>query len=379
MNHQQYELVKKLMTIPRFCGLLQSDGHFTVTYDKQKVQNPKIILTQSSKSLEWLYGIKDWLASLGVKSVLPKIETLHKKIHMKRSINLTIDRVNCRKLLFLIEKAEKTSGTFLLFDEKRISYLLVNESIFIKQKNRKTLTKYQAMLLVDIKCSGLTKNRGFQKISEKELIKRLGFPKINTKNCACLLLQTIKEEAKNAGEKTIQNLLKNPTKINAELAEFLSGVFDGDGSFYIALLTILSQEKTKLPGRSTFRIVPSLTLTTHREKNQYLFKIWDAVFGGRSAFTTITVNAQGQGRRLVIQNINRLKQYVIPFFEKNPPCIQKNQTRFKIFCNVLKKLPLDYKNKQQIIEMVCEIYKTDLYQREKTLEEYLKIVELYYN
>lgn len=39
----------------RFCGLLQSDGHFTVTYGKEKVQNPKIILTQTNKRLPALW------------------------------------------------------------------------------------------------------------------------------------------------------------------------------------------------------------------------------------------------------------------------------------------------------------------------------------
>jgi hypothetical protein len=156
LDDEEYKFAKRLMTIPRFCGLLQSDGHFTVTYDKEKVQHPKIILTQMHQRITWLYGIQDWLEGLGVNSVLPTHKTLFQNRLSGRSINLTIDRVNCRNLLSLIEETERDKKTLLLFDNKRVNYLLLKESIRVKQSsNQKSLTKTQVALLVDIKESGL--------------------------------------------------------------------------------------------------------------------------------------------------------------------------------------------------------------------------------
>jgi hypothetical protein len=124
LDDEEYRLAKQLMTISRFCGLLQSDGHFTVTYDKEKVQNPKIILTQTNQRITWLYGIQDWLEGLSVKSVLPTHSTLLQNILSGRSINFTIDRVNCRKLLSLIEETEKAKKTpyYLIIKEFTIYF-----------------------------------------------------------------------------------------------------------------------------------------------------------------------------------------------------------------------------------------------------------------
>lgn len=123
LQKAEYKLTILLMSIPWFCGLLQTDGHFTVTYDKEKGQNPKIILTQNNKRSARLEGIQTRLHRLGISSTLPTSETLIKKQSRGQSINLTIDRAQCRKLLSLIEKTEKNNRTHLLFDIKLVIYL----------------------------------------------------------------------------------------------------------------------------------------------------------------------------------------------------------------------------------------------------------------
>ena len=280
LNNQEYKLANKLMNIPRFCGLLQSDGHFTVTYDKGKVQNPKIILTQTNERIYWLYGIQDWLESLEIYSILPKPKTIIQHKHCKRSINLVIDRVNCRNLLFLIEKTEKIKKTPLLFDNKRVSYFLLKESIKIKQSsNQKSLTQNQAVMLVDIKHSGLKLGQGPKGLSRDQLIDRLGFSKLQTKGYADFLIEDIRQKVKLSSTETLKILLNDFKQINTALAEFITGVFDGDGSFSVGLFVHISKDGKKLDKRRTFEIVPSINITTQTEKDAYLFKIINAAFG----------------------------------------------------------------------------------------------------
>lgn len=155
-------------------------------------------------------------------------------------------------------------------------------------------------------------------------------------------------------------------------------VFDGDGSIRVGLFTHLSKDEKKLDKRHSFEIVPSINLTAQIQENDYLFKIINAAFGKKS-ITIVNVNRRGKGKRLVIKNTKNLREYVVPFFSAYPPSLQKNQIRFQTFCTTLQKLPLDYKNKKRIIEMINKIYNTDLYERDKSLETFLKIIELDYN
>ena len=380
LDDEEYKLAKQLMTIPRFCGLLQSDGHFTVTYDKAKVQNPKIILTQTNKRITWLYGIQDWLKGLSVKSVLPTPQTLLKNILSERSINLTIDRVSCRKLLSLIEETEITKKTLLLFDSKRVNYLLLKESIKIKQcSKQKSLTKNQAAMLVDIKESGLKLGQGPKGLLREQLIERLGFPELQTKGYANFLIKKTKQKVEASGAEILKTLLDDPRQITPALAEFIAGVFDGDGSISVGLFTHLSKDGTKLSKRNTFEIVPSINVTAQIEEKENLFNIINAAFGKKESIIIVNVNTGGKGRRLVIKNIKILKEYVVPFFVIYEPSIKKNRIRFKTFCKIVQELPLDYKKKERIIEMIREIYNTDLYERDKSLEDFLKIVEINYN
>ncbi len=113
-------------------------------------------------------------------------------------------------------------------------------------------------------------------------------------------------------------------------------------------------------------------------KFDYLFKIINAAFGKKS-ITIVNVNIRGKGKRLVIKNTKSLREYVVPFFTTYPPSLKKNQIRFEIFCTTLERLPLDYKNEKKMITMVREIYAKDLYKRDKSLEDFLKIVKLDYN
>lgn len=224
LDDEDYKLAKQLMRIPRFCGLLQSDSHFTVTYDKEKVQNPKRILTQTNKRIQWLYGIQDWLSSLGVNSVLPTHQTFLKNQLHGRSINLTIDRLNCRKFLNLLEKTEKIKKTTLLFDKKRIHYLFVKESVNIKQRShRKSLTEDQAAKLIDLKESGLKLGQNPKGLLRDRLSERLGFPKLETKNFAHDFIQETIQKVSLVGAVTFKAVLDNPRQINTALAEYIAG------------------------------------------------------------------------------------------------------------------------------------------------------------
>jgi LAGLIDADG endonuclease len=234
-------------------------------------------------------------------------------------------------------------------------------------------------MLVDIKESGLKLGQGPKGLSRDLLIERLGFPEIQTKGCAHFLIQETKQKVEAVGAEVLKTVLDNPRQINPALAESIAGVFDGDGSMLVNLFTHLSKDGKKLGKRHTFEIVPAITITAQIEEKGHLFKIINAVFGKKESLTIVNVNTGGKGIRLVIKNVKVLKEYVVPFFATYQPSIQKNRIRLKAFCTVLQKLPLDYQNKKRMMEIVREIYDTDLYERDKSFEHFLKIVELDYN
>jgi hypothetical protein len=301
----------------------------------------------------------------------------------QRSINLTIDRRNCRRLISLIEEEEMSKKTPLLFDNKRVNYLLLKESIRIKQSsNQKHLTEDQAATLVDIKESGLKQGEGPKGLTRNELIERLGFPKLETKDRADYLIQEIYKKVETCGAEALKTLLEDPKQINPALGEFIAGIFDGDGSFTVGLFTHLTKDGRKLANRHTFEIVPSINVTTQREDKAHLLNIINAALGKGKQIQLETVNQKGKGIRLVIKSVKVLKEYGVPFFEKDQLSCQKNRIRFQTFCTVLKELPLNYRNKElkeRVIEIVRDIYDKDLYERDKPLYVFLGIVELDYN
>lgn len=381
-----YKLVTQLMSIPRLCGILQSDGHFNINYDREKVQNARIIITQTGKRIPWLYGLQDYLLTKDIKVTIPPPKTIKEKVIKGESINITIERVNCRVFLELIKETEEIFKTPLLFDKKRVSYLLLCESVKIKQDcKHNPLTEQQAAMLVDIKESGikLGNSNGPRGLSRDQLIDRLGFPGVKTEGQAKFLIEDTERKVHACGVEVLNRLsiLSNPTLINPALADFIAGVFDGDGSYAVGLFTHLTQDGKKLPKRHTFEIVPFIKVTTYREKDLMLFKIIYAAFGKKPHITEEKTNNkenQGNSVKLEIKNAKFLKEYVVPFFKEYPPSLNKNEIRFNTFCEVLSKLPLDYRDKKGNLEIIRFIYETDLYERNKTLEEYLKIVELDY-
>ena len=405
-DNEEYKLARTLMTIPRFCGLLNSDGHLTITYDKFKVQNPKIILTQTHKRIAWLYGVQDWLAEQNIGSSLLTPKKLKKSEELGSSINFTIDRENCRKLLDLIDKTEIENQTPLLFDKKRVSYLLLKESIKIRQSSKqKRLTEDQATKLVDIKESALKHGKNPQGLTRDQLIERLGFPNIPTKGSASSLIKETQEKVAECGDKVLKTVLADPKLLNPALAEFIVGIFDGDGSITVGLFTHISDDQKKIPGRHTFEIVPAIIVTTQKEKISHLLKIIHAAFGkgpceleevsadeatinnppcslpsvARAKKKPKSVSVFPDYYRLTIRDVKYLKEYAVPFFKKYPLLLKKNQLRFEVFCDTLQQLPLDYKNKKKIEQLICDIYAKDIYKRDKTLEAFLNIVGLDYS
>lgn len=91
--------------------------------------------------------------------------------------------------------------------------------------------------MVDLKHSGLKKSQGPLGLSISELIERLGFSGIQTKDCAEFLIQKTKDNVNVCGENVLKSVWVNPKQINSALAEFIAGVFAGDGSFSVNLLT----------------------------------------------------------------------------------------------------------------------------------------------
>jgi hypothetical protein len=375
------------MTMPRLCGLIQSDGHFNISYDKEKVQNPRIIITQTGKRLPWILGLRNFLLEQGISSTLPKQKTMEKYIEEGKSINITIERVSCRNLLGLIKQTEENNETPLLFDKKRVSFLLVCESVKIKQScNQKSLTEDEAAMLVDLKVSGTALNVGIgpKALTSGQLMDRLGYPKGKADGRASDLIRATEESVKESAVQVVEKIsaLADPSAINPALADFIAGVFDGDGSYAVGLFTHLKDGKKISKSRHTFEIVPYVKVTTFRENELMLFKIISAAFGKNPDIetqeTTNHLENKPNSVIFVIKSAKALKKYVVPFFKKYPPSLNKNEIRFETLCTVLSKLPLDYKNKESNLELVHHIYEKDIYDRDKTLEEYLKIVELDY-
>jgi hypothetical protein len=379
-DDRQYKAVYSNMSIARFCGFLQTDGHITVLYSSDKTQDVRIILTHSNKDYAWIYGIKCWFEDkLQITSNLPSNDKAIDPNIDQPGLNLVFSRIQARNLINAIDAEEKKLSTFLLFDKKRIAYNLVKESIRIKSStNKAPLTEELACQLVDIKKHLKEGSGKIEKLTGAALIARLGFPNANFNNAADVIYQNAVTEAMNCGDIVFKNL--DPKALNPGLAQFIIGVMDGDGSFAVGLFTHLDKNENTIVGRRCFDLVPLLTVSSNINEFFYLFSIIEKAFGSTLALKTNYVpKGTNLGTKIQIKNRENLKKFAVPFFDKYQPTLAKNEERLKIFKEVLNALPEAYGKKQKIIELVNNIYDTDLYDRSKTREEFLAIVDKHYN
>jgi hypothetical protein len=376
MNQKAMQRKKQKRSIGRFCGLIQSDGHISFGVDRDKTIRPYIILTHTSKDRSFLEYIQRWLAEPAQGSISSKIEGPTRE---NGSLNLRVERQkNCKALIALILKEEKIKGTPLLFDSKRKDFLLVIEVLNLREKQKglplgekQEIGLKMAHIFKEIRQNKSGKGYGRQSLSDSDLLKRLTCPSVEIKNQAANEISKIETKVQQEGSQTLAEVRKNPKGINEALGEMTSGTLDGDGSYSVSLLTHIDQK-----GRVPFEIVPNLNVTDKKEEDTFLFKIIKAVFGQ----TTYVVQPQGDGgMRLVLSQKKQLIEYGFPFFEKFPPILQKNVYRLEVLKNVLERLPLTKGNRQETIELVTYIYQTSLYERQRTLEEYLVIVNQYFD
>jgi len=327
------------MSIGRFCGLIQADGHISFGLEKDKTIRPYIILTHTCKDRQLLENIQHWLQT--VHGIPSSIEGSNRP---GGSLNLKVDRqTNCKKLIDLILNEENQKNTFLFFDGKRKDFLLVKTALDLRQKQQKNtcltgLEKGEIALKLAHIFKELRSNKsdiglGPRKISDDELKRRLTCPDKEITNQAASLISKVEAQVQKEGAEVLEKVIQNPSTINEALGEVIIGDLDGDGSFSISLLTHLEQ-KNCVP----FEIVPNINVTDKKNEGTYLFSIISAAFGQDSLTEP---QKQGEGAmRLVLKKKESLLKYAFDFFEKHPPMLFKNIHRLKVLKYVLEQLKL---------------------------------------
>jgi hypothetical protein len=373
---EQYNLAYNNMTVARLCGLLQSDGNFGIIYEKDKTLKPRIILSHTCVEICFLRGIKDWLFDRGIRCNLPLNST-----DRSHAVNLTIERTNCRRLILLIELEEANTRTPLLFDRKRKDYLLMREAIDIKDNVDRSegLTRREAALLTDIQMAGIRADRiGPKGLTRGGLMARFGFPTFNSEGAATTRIEAITKRVIESGDE-VKNILLNTRQINPALAEFVAGLYDGDGSFRVGFEpNITIDGKKKSERLRTFTFSPQLILTNQKETDPVLYSILNIIFGCPSSPRVELKEKTGQGVVYRIKSVRILKEFVIPFFNEHQSCLRKNLVRFEILTKVTQSLPEVYKSQLDSEKLITEIYQKDIYPRVRTLKECLEIIALNY-
>ena len=77
------------MSIGRFCGLLQSDGHISFGLDADKTIHPYFIITHTYKERPFLESIQRWLMEPEQGCIPSAIEGQNRK---EGALNLKIER-----------------------------------------------------------------------------------------------------------------------------------------------------------------------------------------------------------------------------------------------------------------------------------------------
>jgi len=373
------------MSMPIFCGLLQTDGHFSFTYENNGTYRSKIVYTQSVDNIDLLLIIQNWLIKkFNIKPTLPRLEMIDKYIAQGKSINLEVDREKANLLFNLIQKQEKELQIPLLFDKKRKDFLIVQRSTYL---NQNTETRNQnSGILTDLFMEIKKGRKGPPGLSREETIQRINPDfRLEDNNMAAEEIASIDLEVENFSRNFFDTLEKQGELNNKDLNQFILGVMEGDGSFAVAL-EVPTEQFFKNPmvdqitkSKRFYKFEPYLSITGQKGDNNYLYKLASLLLVNNVNPVISMVEKNSNSDRLYLKDIDTLKKYALPFFKANPPFTPKSKKRFEIFATVLNNIPEVYESQKKSFELAEYIYQYHPERRQKTLQEFKIIIEKAFN
>nr|YP_009185284.1 hypothetical protein [Phacotus lenticularis]YP_009185321.1 hypothetical protein [Phacotus lenticularis]ALO63631.1 hypothetical protein [Phacotus lenticularis]ALO63635.1 hypothetical protein [Phacotus lenticularis] len=406
------------MTWPRLMGLYQTDGCFYVSVRKDGSLNIAIILTIGRKNVYLTDQVKIFLTKEGF---LPEIqifdssgtllqsasnpslppqedtlgELLEKKATQDRGSNITIRGLeNCKQLVNKMNKEiQKSNGLVTFFGPKLVDFLVFSnllEIVIEVQKGKRNEQSAKADY-VNIIHGFRVRRKNAVTLTSQELCRRLQLPSTDYAYDPNSVIWTkaatdAQNSYKEAANKCIQ--IKDQNKpIPDPLAEFIVGVYDGDGSYQVGT-HILAKEGQDKDGNKTYTlvkrsdgstraaydIVPMLTLTDKLEyentRFNELFNICAILLNETHLRKTkknpnvgeksvLEMESPGykpgeNSNRFQLRDTKMLQKVVIPLFEKNPPFTDEQRQRFHVLSEIAKEKP--FKTEQAALDALELLY-----------------------
>jgi hypothetical protein len=373
-NDKTYANVKNNMTIEKFMGFFQSDGHCTFNLEAKTI-HPKMVLTQTKKIAGFLCGVHDWLyETYNITSTLEQsIYVPIKDGEEESAPNLTIDRHAFKKLSAIILASEKKANVPLLFDKKRDSWILTLEAIKIKEEK---LTEENAPFITQIKKEIKSINKEshpetlVKEVTDEEFLNKLGYTNYQDYILYNDKIDSIKKANLTLTEESLVLFEKENSSnfVNSPLANFVCGVIEGDGSF----ISVLHN-----PTSTSVFITPRLAFTSLLEETSVIFKLLSFALSGKNKTLNNKVGKNKRALTISFTKKDDIQKYVFPLFDKYLFLLEKNAIRYGVFKKVSLTSNETFKDKKKAIELAKYIYKTDLYfLRKNTLEEYIYLIDL---
>lgn len=373
----QAQWVRPVMTWAMFAGFLQTDGTITFLITSDKVFKPSIIISQSPNQADWLEYVGDFLKQF-VPSV--QIET-SSSLYPGRATNIRISRqANCR---FIIQELDKltVNGRPILMDAKLRDFLLLKEAFKANDLRQNPATNLQGkQRLIDVKMT-------FQKIRpvvkgtlcRKQLEQRLNVPLNSSLGSTGSLLENIEKQIDQIDNLLFQSLINKSFLMTLEVCQFISGCFDGDGSFQINTLTHPLEDKNHTP----FDFVPQITLTNKKEPSRpsTLYSLCSYAFKEETT-KVVAVSKTIDADRYICNKLFVLRSGVTTFFDQYPPTLEQKFYRYEAMKAAVSLIPNQHKDKTTALKLLDIVYENpilfDITKRSKTKQEYLSIIEDYF-
>lgn len=384
------KLQESPMTWARLLGLIQADGNFYFSMDEDFALRPKITVSVTPKRDLFINKIYDFLKKEGFNPIKNVSE------NNERATNIVISRIDqCARLLEKINLLEQ--GGLSLVGQKKIDCEILKEVINLNKTGKAadgSRTLDTKLKLVDLKDKLSTKPLETNVLDQESanlLAEQLKVD--NWYNSASAEWREITNKAEKGTEEMIalsRRYQGNSKDIPQALGEFMSGVWDGDGSFQISIKSHVTKDggpvivtpKNKSPWKRRFiEIKPELSLTDHvknsTSKNP-LFIISENLFSSKPIKVSI-VSQDKKAERQYYKSVADINKFVLPFFERFPPSYERALYRFKAFRLVTNAYNKILKNRSYNIVIVKAILESPFFSgeavRHKSLSDYVSLID----
>jgi hypothetical protein len=385
--------VTSAMSWPRLMGLLQTDGNIYFLIELNKCFRPKITFSVTSKRPEFIKKIVDFLKKEDLNPQISPKNYLKVVNDNERGVNIYLERQKeVGKFLEKLTSCEKNKNFVSCLGEKKVD-LEILKKVFLLNKERietKDLMEKNTLLkqIFSLKLY-LSENRIGPKHKIEQLLKKFDLGDIDElRGISDNMRDACIKKARESDSLILQNNFEAVENISHEMGEFLSGVWDGDGSFQVNFFSHLDTTGNKVlvtpkdPTRSSWfrrclEIKPQITLSdkaTNKSELNPLFQLANHVFIGQIK----AVSSDQQANRFICNSDDNLKKRVIPFFEKFPPSTESGLNRFEIMKYIFNHKDVALEQKQVMIDCVRKVYESSFFDeslRSKTLEEILKLID----